>query len=224
MHIDPEDRPDYEQSSSGKRRGTLVLALLVVAGIVWYVISPPREAPAPVTDLVQLPEETPERPVESTGEAAIATTEPITTAVEPAISPAQKPAVELPALDDSDPVMQEYIAALSNQTDLLPWIKSEHIIRRGVTVINSLGDGIILTKLLNVPSPKGKFLAQKQGNTIWLNPENYRRYKYLVAALSSIDTATLARLYHQLQPLLEESLYRTGLPGRQSGCQNGGCL
>jgi len=106
--------------------------------------------------------------------------------------------------------MREKIAELRSTTDLLRWFKSEHIIRRGVTLTNGINDGFILRKLLNVPVPKGRFLAQKDGKQIWLDPNNYSRYNYLVDAITSIDSENLTKIYHQFHPLLEQAYAELG--------------
>ncbi|MDX2463458.1 MAG: DUF3014 domain-containing protein [Porticoccus sp.] len=212
MQISPEDRPDDQshplQNSGGYRSGgkwiALFIALGLLGGLGYYVLSPLDLSPEKQLSEPQ----------------AIENNETVETASTPLPEPQKEipqqastktePAFVLPSLDQSDAEASKQLAHLSSNGKLNQWFYTEHVIRRGVTLIDGMSRGILLNKMHKVPGPKGKFGVVKEGNKLWLDPANYQRYGYLSKMVTSIENDKLVGLFHLFRPLLEEAYGELG--------------
>lgn len=216
MEIRPEDRPDERPEMTPTRDTVtlwiaLVLAAILVGGGTYYFLfmDDQGEPTEQVVELAPEPEPLP--------------TPPATPAELPDVKeeiPVQAPAPKeekatLPSLDDSDQLAREQLAQLSPDGKLESWLPGDYIVRRGVTLIDGLSRGIVLRKMINAPTPEGKFLVQKDGAKISIDPANYQRYTYLVETFEALDTDTMVKLFHLLRPLMEQAYAELGYPGEK---------
>ncbi len=214
MQISPEDRSSTNTTTHKNSTGkfiALVIAVCILGGLGYYLLEQqntiePIAKHMPTEDIPPAisPPPTPEIP-ESKAKAEIpekVVTEPV-------------PNFTLPTLDDSDIAAIKQLDQLTPQNKLSSWFHPEYLIRRGVTFIDGLSRGLQLNKMLKVPTPKGQFLAVKEGNKYWLNPKNYQRYDYLATTIESINNNKLIQAFHLFRPLLEEAYGELGYPPQE---------
>ncbi|WP_461521849.1 DUF3014 domain-containing protein [Porticoccus sp.] len=213
MEIRPEDRPDERPEMMPSRTSAtvwiaLTLAIILIGGGTYYLFSANQDTSTEETTAVEFqPEPLPTPP-------ASPSTVPEVEEEIPVLAPAPtEKKVTLPSLDDSDKLAREQLALLSPDGKLELWLPGDYILRRGITLVDGLSRGIVLRKMLNAPTPEGKFLVNRDGDKIAIDPANYARYNYLVDALESLDTNSLVELFHMLRPLLEQAYGELGYPG-----------
>lgn len=209
MQASPEDRAenrssqDYIKSDYVMKIIALLIGLLIVGGLIYYVINQPE-----ISSINKEPEPLVFKETKQ-AEPTVSSSEPAPEI--PSITePEATPTFALPALDESDTEAKKQLNSLSTNGDLSNWFHSEHLVRRGVTFIDGLSRGLQLNKMHKAPSPKGKFLAVKEGDKLWINRENYQRYGYLVNVIQAIDSDKLVKIFHQFRPLLEEAYDELG--------------
>lgn len=209
MQISPEDRSSPNTTTNKTATGkfiALVIAMCILGGLGYYLLEQqntvePIAKHMPTEELSPAiaPPPTPEIP-ESKPKAEI----PEKVITKPALN------FVLPTLDDSDIATIKQLDQLTPQNKFSNWFHPEHLIRRGVTFIDGLSRGLQLNKMLKAPTPKGQFLAVKEGNKYWLNPKNYQRYDYLATTIESINNNKLLQTFHLFRPLLEEAYGELG--------------
>lgn len=212
MQISPEERPESrsdkaeaENNNIGKL-ALLVISIVILGGLGYFLFNQTGSEET-VPEIISL--EAPTLPPTPT--------EPDTvTAPENKINiPEQTPtelaeSFVLPPLDDSDAKAIHELNQLSNSEKLSNWVYPEHLIRRSVTFLDGLSRGLHLSKMHKIPTPKKPFLVTKEGNKLWLNPDNYRRYNYFINIVKSIDNDKLIASFHRFRPLLEEAYGELG--------------
>lgn len=214
MQTSPEDRSSPNIATNKNATGkfiALVIAMCILGGLGYYLLEQ-------------------QNTVEPT--AKHIPTEELSPAIAPPPTPeipAAKPKVEipeqvrtnptpgfiLPTLDNSDSDAIKQLNTLTSENKFSHWFHPEYLIRRGVTFIDGLSRGLLLNKMLKVPTPKGKFLAVKEGNKYWLNPQNYQRYNYFTHVIKSINDKKLIQAFHLFRPLLEEAYGELGYPPQE---------
>ena len=120
----------------------------------------------------------------------------------------REPNFILPSLNESDGEIRTRLIDLSEE--LAPWLQSEELIRRGVSFNDGLSKGVILSKLVSLPTPEGRFQIKTESDGIYLSEANYQRYDYLENIIGSIDPEKSAKLFHLFRPLLEKAYGELG--------------
>ena len=214
MQISPEDQTaNHPSQSSGGQYSlgkwiALLIALGLLGGLGYYALNPSE-----TTSIEQLSEP-----------QVIGQIEPAETDTTPQpkpnpeipqqAQPAAETAFVLPSLDNSDLDASKQLTGLTTDKKLAEWFHVEHVVRRGVTLIDGLSRGLLLNKMHKAPGPKGAFVVIKEGNKIWVDPANYQRYTYLTKMIESIDSNKLINLFHLFRPLLEEAYGELGYPAK----------
>tara|TARA_R110000822_G_scaffold59736_21_gene149029 strand:+ start:6960 stop:7811 length:852 start_codon:yes stop_codon:yes gene_type:complete len=204
MQISPDERPERSASTSASGKWIiLAIGLCILAGLVYFVLMP---------DTLQKPVEI--QPEILAIEEPKLITHPASAPVEDIPQqpePIEQPLI-LPTLDDSDIEARLRLNSLTPAGRLEKWFHTDHLIRRSITLIDGLSRGVLLQKMINAPSPKGKFIATKKEGKLWVDPVNYQRYNYLTDTLNAIDSNKLVELFHQFRPLLEQAYGELGYP------------
>ncbi|MGS2723865.1 DUF3014 domain-containing protein [Porticoccus sp. GXU_MW_L64] len=221
MNLPPDERNDqsyYYPSEQRRNRGTQAIILIIAIGVLalggWWATRTPEQTPQP---LAEAPEP-----------AAEAATEIVPQPVpspEPEPEPAPQPVpeipvaaepepVKLPSLDSSDNFVREALAQLGDGAINNQWLQTDNLVRRATAITDGISRGQLLQKFLPVSAPGGKFIADKQGQTLTLSPQNYRRYDSLVNQLVAVEPEQMAQTLTQLQPLMEQAFGEQGYPDR----------
>ena len=126
-----------------------------------------------------------------------------------------EPPKPLPALDESDPVMQEELVRLYDQQKFGELFLLEAIVRHFVVTIDNMTGPKLPQRYVFTKPPTGKFAVRKDANdNEFLDPNNYKRYADFVKLAETVDTRKLVSLYVRYYPLLQKAYEELGYPGR----------
>ncbi|MDH4099164.1 MAG: DUF3014 domain-containing protein [Nitrospirota bacterium] len=119
----------------------------------------------------------------------------------------------LPALNESDGLVQELLGKLLDRQKDLKLFITENFIRRIVVTVDNLPKPRLPRKYLPVRSPRGKFLAREgTSQTFTIDQKNYRRYSPYVTLAEHFDTEKIVAFYTGLYPLFQEAYRELGYP------------
>jgi hypothetical protein len=119
----------------------------------------------------------------------------------------------LPALDDSDAQLKEAIAAFVTERSLEALFRMDGFIRRLVVTIDNLPHKQLPRSKYRVNrSTSGRFAVQRQGEDLYLSPDNFERYTPIVGFIEGLDNDRLIAVYLQYYPLFQEAYEYLGYP------------
>jgi hypothetical protein len=123
------------------------------------------------------------------------------------------PPVVLPPLNEMDPFLRQLLATLSTRPELARWLATDDLIRQMAAAIDQASAGASPARDLKVLAPSGKFTAAGRGTRRTIDPASYRRYDGLVAAITSMEPAAVAKIYATIRPRLDEAYQGMGNRG-----------
>ncbi|MDE2360824.1 MAG: DUF3014 domain-containing protein [Betaproteobacteria bacterium] len=179
-----------------------MIAAVVVAGwLVWRQMHPqPPQATSPAAPSAPQPATPvatgPAHPIEAAGAGA----------------PMQPPA--LPALADSDPALQDAMAAIFGKAPLDRIFHLQQIVQRFVATIDNLPRQTAAVQRMPVQPVGGSLLtAQADGQTV-VASDNAVRYAPYVSVMEAADTGRLVATYVRFYPLFQKAYEDLGYPGK----------
>ncbi len=116
-------------------------------------------------------------------------------------------AVEVPAIDATDPLVRELLATLSAHPRIAAWLATDGLVRSFAVVTINVAEGKLPATakgLTSLRAPTRFRVVERSGQT-YVDPRSYDRYNGLADAAASVDAAGSARLYATLRPRLEEA-------------------
>lgn len=208
MKAGPEDRLNTDVRRKGFTARHVVLIVVVIAvGLLLWTSRVEHPAPQPIAEpevveeLVVEPEPLPPAP-----------DIPPPPVVELAPEVEEPPAPVLPALEDSDQLMREQLAAAGAGPELDKLQQSENLVQTGAALVDGFSRGLVLYKLLPVDPPAEAFAVEQQGESTYMNPAGYQRYDGYAEAIAAMDTSALVDNFHLMRPLYEQAYAQLGLP------------
>lgn len=203
---DPQRRRDPPGAGKASRRSVfwplVVIVALVVAGLLaWRQMHPqaPQVAPPPAPPAPQA--------------AAPATTGP-EHPIGAAAGPAPTQEAPLPALADSDPALQDAMAAIFGKAPLDRIFHLQQIVTRFVATIDNLPRQTAAVQKMPVQPVGGSLLtSQANGQTV-LATDNAVRYTPYVSVMEAADTGRLVATYVRFYPLFQKAYEDLGYPGK----------
>jgi hypothetical protein len=119
----------------------------------------------------------------------------------------------LPALDDSDAQLKEAITAFVTGQSLEALFRMDGFIRRLVVTIDNLPHKQLPRGKYRVTrATGGRFAIQREGEALYLSPDNFERYAPIVGLIKSLDNDRLIAVYLQYYPLFQEAYEYLGYP------------
>lgn len=192
--LDHSHTPPVERGPRPGLLAGIAAVVVVLAGLaLFYFWSGSRGAGAPDAT-VSPPSERP---------AATAGRQPLGPTVEPG---------PLPALDESDPLVRQLMAALSAHPEIAAWLTTDDLVRQFVRAVDNVATGTSPARHLKVLAPDTPFQAENRGDHFVVTEGTYERYDALADAVASADPAALATLYARLKPRLQEAYVELGHP------------
>jgi hypothetical protein len=156
-----------------------------------------------------------------------AQTAPPAAAVQPAQAPAAaQPAVSnpmpaaaagseaLPALNDSDPMVQESLKGVLGQPTLEALLVPQNIVRHIVVTVDNLPRHKVAVELRPLKPTAGQTVVSTEGDLTVLSEANFDRYRAFVRAVQSADVKELAAAYRRFYPLFQQAYEDLGYPGK----------
>jgi hypothetical protein len=170
--------------------------LIVAAGAGWYFYAQRQpvtaEAAADITPAVSDPA------ADTTPENAV-----------PSPAPSDPP---LPALADSDPVVNAALVELIGADSARQLLKSENLIRQSVATVDNLPRRKLSIERLPWIAAPGRFEVVGDDDNAVISEQNYRRYDAAFAVLERVDATKLAALYVRFYPLAQRAYQDLGYP------------
>ena len=162
---------------------------------------PPREPkpPPPKPGREKPPLSEPARPIT------------VTPAPKPEPKEPPKPALVMPLLDASDPMVRDGVVSFTRHEQANAWLSPSDLVRRLVSFVDSLALGRVSRDPVAFMQPLAPFTAKQTGEDRYeMDPASYARYNLLADVATSIDARRAADFYRLLQPLLQEAYQELG--------------
>ncbi|MGE0594453.1 MAG: DUF3014 domain-containing protein [Vicinamibacterales bacterium] len=121
--------------------------------------------------------------------------------------------IDLPPLDESDPVVRQLVSTLSSHPRLAAWLATGGLVRRFVAIVENIDQGVspaVHTRPLRTAVP---FEVREEGDTITLDARSFARYADVAAIARSLDPEGTATLIRQIEPRLDEAYADLGHTG-----------
>jgi Protein of unknown function (DUF3014) len=134
------------------------------------------------------------------------------TGTEAPIDKSDGPPVNLPPLDQMDAFLRPLLSALSSRPELARWLATDDLVGQLAAAIDQASAGGSPARDFKVIAPASQFTAGGRGSRRTIDPASYRRYDGLVETVTSIDAASVARIYKTIRPRLNEAYQRSGNP------------
>jgi hypothetical protein len=120
----------------------------------------------------------------------------------------------LPALNDSDQVVQDSLAGVVGKNPVEQFLVPQNIVRHIVVTVDNLPRHKVNPELRPVKPTPGQALTSSQGELTTLGADNFARYAPLVRAVQRTDPEELAVVYERLYPLFQQAYEDLGYPGK----------
>jgi hypothetical protein len=109
-----------------------------------------------------------------------------------------------------DTFLRALIGALSSNPTLARWLATDDLMRQMAVAIDSVSRGQSPAKNLAVLRPQDVIAVRGQRAQMSIDPQSYRRYDSLTAAVMSLNPKGVAEAYRTIQPRLEEAYRALG--------------
>ena len=202
----PQSRIDLPGTGKASRRSVfwplVVIVALVAAGVLaWRQMQPqaPQVAPpsAPPAPQAAAPAATgPEHPIGAAAGGA----------------PAQE--APLPALAESDPALQDAMAAIFGKAPLDRIFHLQQIVQRFVATIDNLARQTAAVQKMPVQPVGGSLQTREADGQTVLGADNAARYTPYVRVMEAADTTRLVATYVRFYPLFQQAYENLGYPGK----------
>jgi hypothetical protein len=182
---------DHGRSRFGWRVAIIVVVLLAL-GISGYFLLWRKRAPA-ASD------------VRVSTEQAVAPAAP-----KPVAEPGEN--IEVPPLEQSDPVVRELVGRLSSHPKVAAWLTTDQLVRNFTLVTMTIASGRTPSRHLGRLRPAGKFETIERGTDSVIDPRSYQRYDAYADGVAAIEARGAARLYATLKPRIQDAYRELGYP------------
>jgi hypothetical protein len=176
----------------------IAAAVVVIAAGTWYYLhsrhaSSARESPA--AEQPEPAQAPPEPPIQH----------PVPTGDSGSTAP-------LPALADSDPALSEALALVAGREAVKSYLLPEKIIRHLVVTIDNLPRQKVAVDKRPTGPAAGSFVASGDEMHATVDPQNFARYRPMVAVIDKLDMQRLAAVYIRFYPLFQDAYQDLGYP------------
>ena len=123
-------------------------------------------------------------------------------------------AAALPALTDSDQLVQDSFAGVLGRDPVARFLVPQNIVRHIVVTADNLPRRKVAVELRPLRPTAGQTLTAAQGEVVTLGEANFARYTPLVRVAQSADVKALAVVYQRLYPLFQQAYEDLGYPDK----------
>lgn len=205
---DFSERVDPRRQAKRRNLAWPIVAIIAIVAIIVAIVLVWRTMHAPEPPVV-----TPSPPPQAAAPAAPA---PESTAPKYPIEGAeatQPPAEQaLPAVADSDSVMQEALASLFTGVPLDRIFHLQEIVPRFVATIDNLPRQTVAQSKMSVMPVEGGLQTTQADGKILLRADNAERYATYMRLLEQADTPKLVQTYVHYYPLFQKAYQDLGYP------------
>lgn len=133
-------------------------------------------------------------------------------AVPPGVLGAPADPLDVPPLDESDPLVRTLVSMLSSHPRLAQWLATDGLIRTFTVAVENIATGQTPSIHLAALRPAGSFTTLDGEDTVLVDPRSYERYAEIADVFASVDAQGAARLYTSLRPRIEQAYRELGHP------------
>jgi hypothetical protein len=134
-----------------------------------------------------------------------------TVAYRPLPAPAgAAPAIDVPPLDETDPLVRRLVSALSSHPRVAAWLTTTNLVRTFAVAVENITTGATPARHLRVLRPAGPFRVVEDDEVMHIDPRSFERYNGIADAVASIDATGAATLYATLRPRFDEAYRELG--------------
>jgi hypothetical protein len=169
-----------------------IVAVILVAGGIWYVTSQRQPAPPSTVN-------TPAAP-------------PVTVPERPEAPLVQAADIDLPPLAQTDPIVRELVSRLSSHPTIAAWLATKGLITNFTVVTLNIAEGRTPAQFLRPLTPRGRFRTTGSGEDLFVDPRSYDRYNMHADAIGALDPVGTASLYLTLKPRITDAYRELGYP------------
>ena len=120
----------------------------------------------------------------------------------------------LPALNDSDQLVQDSLTGVLGRPTIEALLVPQNIVRHIVVTVDNLSRHKTAPELRPIKPTAGPTVVSTQGDLIVLSEANFARYTTFVHAVQMADVKALAGVYQRLYPLFQQAYEDLGYPGK----------
>lgn len=139
------------------------------------------------------------QPAEGVSQTEVAISEP----AQP-LGPEVEP-IDLPPLDQTDPIVRDLVRALSAHPRVLAWLTTNGLLRNFAVSVENIANGRSPAVHQRALRPQSPFAVIEGRGGLTIDTRSYNRYNDLAAAVDSIDASGAANLYSRLKPRIEDA-------------------
>jgi hypothetical protein len=178
--------------------GVAAAVIVISAGAIYYF----RVRSAPL----------PEAATPAAVEAPAPDAEPAIEHPLPTNSEGPAAAAALPDLKDSDVSLRDALARLVGADGVSSFLRPDDLVRNMVVTIDNLPRQKVAVQKRPTTALSGTFQVNGDELHATLDPQNYDRYKPMVALIGKLDMQKLAQVYIHFYPLFQQSYQNLGYP------------
>jgi DUF3014 family protein len=205
---------DFSQRDDPRRRKRRnlawpIVAIIAIVVVIAAIVLAWRRLHAPEPPVV-----TPSPPPQAAAPVAPATPESTTPQYPIAAAEATQPPAEqaLPAVADSDSLMQDALASLFTGVPLDRVFHLQEIVPRFVATIDNLPRQTVAQSKMSVMPVEGSLQTTQADGKILLRADNAERYATYMRLLEQADTPKLVQTYVRYYPLFQKAYQDLGYP------------
>lgn len=120
----------------------------------------------------------------------------------------------LPALNDSDSMVQESLTGALGRPAIETLLVPQNIVRHIVVTVDNLPRHKLAVELRPVKPTGGQAVVSHEGDLTVLSQANFERYSTFVRAVQAADVKALVAVYQRLYPLFQQAYEDLGYPGK----------
>jgi Protein of unknown function (DUF3014) len=125
---------------------------------------------------------------------------------------AEGASIELPPLDETDPIVRERVGALSSDPAIATWLTTNDLVRNVTRVVQAIAEDRGVARHLEALRPRQPFAVQESRGRVTIDPRTYRRYDAIAVAVGSLDARASAMLFSTFRPRLNDAYAELGFP------------
>lgn len=115
-------------------------------------------------------------------------------------------------LSKSDEVVRKLVKELSSRPEVARWLLTDNLIRRFVTAVDMIANGISPKKPVDFIELRGNFQVDKAEGQEFIDPKSYQRYERIAGIFASLDAKGFVTLYRQLRLPIQQAYRELGYP------------
>tara|TARA_B110000503_G_scaffold140532_1_gene231663 strand:- start:24010 stop:24885 length:876 start_codon:yes stop_codon:yes gene_type:complete len=214
MKAEPEEILSHNSKRSSVPIVELLIALAVIVGLVIFWFWSEEEKPAAISATIpqvivpayapELPP-TPDIPVRKEVVTALEVID-----IDMDVEEEQVEAVSLTSAD-GDIILRQQLSAAGADAMLKELASGDYPLDLSAALIDGMGQGVILRKMLPLERPKQAFSVAQEGDTLYMSNASYNRYDGYTDAINALNISVLVETFDTLRPLYLQAYEQLGL-------------